>query len=101
MEKVALANFPALLGWLVTSYHAVIGSPELNKVIEGEDDFAFSDSKGPVFQPRPIRIQTIRTLRSKPAIAYMGPYSNGYTRKMIGPERVIPSTQRFFPIYSY
>ena len=42
----------------------------------------------PVFQSRPIPVQTIGTLRNKPALAYMGPFSNGYTRKMMGPELV-------------
>jgi len=50
--------------------------------IEGADSYAFSDSKARVFQPRPIHIQSIGTLRNKPVLPYMGPFSKGYTIKM-------------------
>jgi len=60
-----------------------VARTELNKAIVVKDSFVFSDSNVPIFQPQPIRIQTIGILRNKPAIAYMGPYSKGYTRKKV------------------
>jgi len=49
---------------------------------------AFNTIRQPLLQPRHISIQTIGTLRNKPALAYVGPYSKVHTLEMVSPELV-------------